>query len=112
GLEALHAMKTIHRDVKPENVLIAADGTVKLADFGLARGLDDENASRATLAGSVVGTADYISPEQALGKPLDQRSDLYAVGIVLFEMLTGELRSEERRVGKECRARWWWEHRG
>jgi predicted Ser/Thr protein kinase len=90
GLTVLHELKTIHRDIKPENVLIAADGTVKLADFGLARVLDDDQ-TRATVAGSVVGTADYLSPEQALGQQLDERTDLYSLGVVLFEMLTGEL---------------------
>ena len=111
GLEALHALKTIHRDIKPENILIASDGTVKLADFGLARGLDDDQ-SRATVAGSVIGTADYLSPEQALGQPLDERTDLYSAGIVLFEMLTGELPfiresslgSMIARIGKRARA--------
>ncbi|MEA2162249.1 MAG: eukaryotic-like serine/threonine-protein kinase [Thermoanaerobaculia bacterium] len=111
GLEALHLLKSIHRDIKPENVLIAADGTVKLADFGLARGLDDEQ-SRATMAGSVIGTADYLSPEQALGHPLDERTDLYSAGVVLFEMLTGELPfvresslgSMIARIGKPARA--------
>jgi tetratricopeptide (TPR) repeat protein len=111
GLEALHELKTIHRDVKPENVLIAADGTVKLADFGLARVLDDDQ-SRATVAGSVIGTADYLSPEQALGQQLDERTDLYSVGVVLFEMVTGELPfvresslgSIIARIGKRARA--------
>ena len=90
GLEALHAKKAIHRDVKPENVMIAADGTVKLGDFGLVRGLDGEE-SHATMIGGFVGTADYVSPEQALGLPADERTDLYATGVLLFEMLTGEL---------------------
>lgn len=111
GLEALHGLKTIHRDVKPENVLLAADGTVKLADFGLARGLDADQ-SRATIDGSVIGTADYLSPEQALGHPLDERTDLYSAGVVLFEMLTGELPfvresslgSMIARIGKRARA--------
>lgn len=111
GLQALHELKTIHRDVKPENVLIAADGTVKLADFGLARGLDDDQ-SRVTVDGSVIGTADYLSPEQALGHQLDERTDLYSLGVVLFEMLTGELPfvresslgSMIARIGKRARA--------
>jgi len=111
GLEALHELKTIHRDVKPENVLIASDGTVKLADFGLARVLDDDQ-SRATVAGSVIGTADYLSPEQALGHQLDERTDLYSLGVVLFELVTGELPfvresslgSMIARIGKRPRA--------
>jgi len=88
GLEALHALGTIHRDVKPENVLLDADGTVKLADFGLARLIDEEGS---TVSGAVVGTTSYVSPEQALGRPVDARSDLYSTGVVLFEMLTGRL---------------------
>jgi tetratricopeptide (TPR) repeat protein/predicted Ser/Thr protein kinase len=90
GLEALHAMKAIHRDIKPENVLIASDGTVKLADFGLARGLDDEQ-SRSITGTAIVGTVEYISPEQALGQQLDPRSDLFSFGVTLYQMLTGQL---------------------
>jgi len=88
GLDALHALGTIHRDVKPENVLLDADGHVKLADFGLARLMDEEGS---TVSGALVGTTKYVSPEQALGRPVDARSDLYATGLVMFEMLTGHL---------------------
>jgi tetratricopeptide (TPR) repeat protein len=89
GLAALHALKIVHRDLKPENVLLDVDGAPKLADFGLARFLDGERGATAT--GAVVGTTDYLSPEQALGRAVDSRGDLYALGVVLFEMLAGRL---------------------
>lgn len=95
GLRALHVLKIVHRDVKPGNVLITADGTVKLADFGLARHLEGEE-TRATQPDSILGTLPYLSPEQALGQEVDIRSDLYSAGVVLFEMLTGKLPHEGR----------------
>jgi serine/threonine-protein kinase len=84
-----HARKAglVHRDVKPENILITSDGRVKVADFGLSRTMAD---SRATQAGVLLGTAHYVAPEQVEGKPSDHRSDIYALGIVLYEMLTGQ----------------------
>ena len=90
GLEVLHALGIVHRDVKPANVLLAEDGSVKLADFGLALHLEGDE-SRATETGGLVGTVEYLSPEQALGRELDQRSDLYSAGVMLYEMLTGAL---------------------
>ncbi|HSN68800.1 MAG TPA: serine/threonine-protein kinase, partial [Thermoanaerobaculia bacterium] len=90
ALEKLHALGVIHRDLKPSNVLIAPDGAVKLADFGLARHWEGDE-SRATQADALVGTVEYLSPEQALGKPLDPRTDLYSFGVLLFEMLTGSV---------------------
>lgn len=90
GLSALHSEGIVHRDVKPGNVILTDAGDVKLADFGLALRLESEE-SRLTHADSVLGTIEYLSPEQALGKEVDARSDLYSFGVVLFEMLTGRL---------------------
>ncbi|MEE9097867.1 Stk1 family PASTA domain-containing Ser/Thr kinase [Pseudarthrobacter phenanthrenivorans] len=84
GLGAAHAAGFIHRDVKPENVLIADDGRIKIGDFGLARAV-----TSSTSTGALLGTLAYISPELVLGKPADARSDVYSVGIMLYEMLTG-----------------------
>jgi serine/threonine-protein kinase len=77
----------VHRDIKPQNVLIDDEGRVKVTDFGIARA----GASDMTETGSVMGTAQYLSPEQAQGRPVDARSDLYSIGIVLYELLTGRL---------------------
>ncbi|HSM50334.1 MAG TPA: serine/threonine-protein kinase, partial [Thermoanaerobaculia bacterium] len=95
GLAALHASGLVHRDVKPSNLLLDADGTVKLADFGLARRFTAEEA-QATSTAALVGTLDYLSPEQALGDELDGRSDLYSLGVVLFELLAGRPLHEGR----------------
>ena len=93
ALASAHAAGILHRDVKPANILIAGDGYAKLADFGLARAIKpaDEEATIAahTRAGVVVGTIAYMSPEQAAGKPLDARSDIFSFGAVLYEALTG-----------------------
>lgn len=87
ALEYAHQREVVHRDIKPSNLMITANGTVKLLDFGIAR----STAKDLTLtgAGLTVGSAHYMSPEQALGKEVDQRSDLYSVGVVLYEMLIG-----------------------
>lgn len=88
ALGAAHAHHVIHRDVKPQNVLIDHEGTAKVTDFGIARTLEEEGL---TADGRVLGTTDYVSPEQALGRPVNGQSDLYSLGVVLYEMLTGEL---------------------
>ncbi len=88
ALGAAHEHHIVHRDVKPHNVLISDEGAVKITDFGIARSLTEEGL---TMAGRVLGTTDYVSPEQALGHPVTGQSDLYSLGVVLFEMLTGEV---------------------
>jgi len=90
ALAAAHAAAVVHRDVKPANILITSTGTVKVCDFGIAR-LQHTAATQASLTGpaAVVGTADYMAPEQAAGDPVDGRADLYALGCVLYAMLTG-----------------------
>ena len=86
GLAAAHAARMVHRDVKPQNVLIDAEGRAKVTDFGIARELE---ADGLTATGRVLGTTDYVSPEQAMGHNVDARSDIYSLGVVLYEMLTG-----------------------
>lgn len=88
ALTAAHAEGIIHRDVKPANILVSEDGSVKLADFGIAKSLSQASAGL-TVAGQVMGTPSYLSPEQASGQPAGPRSDLYALGVVLFEALSG-----------------------
>jgi eukaryotic-like serine/threonine-protein kinase len=101
ALEAAHEKGIIHRDLKPANIKVRADGTVKVLDFGLAKAMDPAGASsadainsptrtgRATQMGMIIGTAAYMAPEQARGKVVDRRTDIWAFGVVLYEMLTG-----------------------
>ncbi|HJQ29320.1 MAG TPA: Stk1 family PASTA domain-containing Ser/Thr kinase, partial [Rubrobacter sp.] len=88
ALRAAHERDVIHRDIKPHNILITASGDVKVTDFGIARAA---SSSAMTRTGHILGTAHYISPEQAMGEPVGPSSDLYSLGVVLYEMLTGEL---------------------
>ncbi len=85
-----HRNGVVHRDVKPGNVLVTADGSVKVADFGIARAISDHSDQNLTKTGSVMGTATYFSPEQARGAPVDPRSDIYSLGCVIYEMTTGQ----------------------
>jgi serine/threonine-protein kinase len=102
ALEAAHEQGIIHRDLKPANIKVRTDGTVKVLDFGLAKAMEPTAGSspnmsmsptlslQATQAGMILGTAAYMSPEQAAGKPVDRRADVWSFGVVLWEMLTGK----------------------
>ena len=88
ALGAAHLQEIVHRDVKPQNVLLGGEGGAKITDFGIARTLTEEGL---TMDGRVLGTTDYVSPEQALGQPVTGQSDVYSLGVVLYEMLTGSV---------------------
>jgi len=88
GLTVAHARKMVHRDIKPQNVLIDAEGRAKLTDFGISRQLEQDGM---TATGRVLGTTDYVAPEQAMGHAVDERSDIYSLGVVLYEMLIGQV---------------------
>jgi Tol biopolymer transport system component/predicted Ser/Thr protein kinase len=91
ALAEAHAQGVIHRDLKPENIVIARDGTAKVMDFGIARCLEPQGTAAATASAlaTIIGTPAYMSPEQAEGKPADHRTDIYSLGLVLYEMFTG-----------------------
>jgi len=91
ALEYAHGQGVVHRDIKAQNVLLSPDGTAKLADFGIARMMEAEGEASLTRTDMLLGSADYLSPEQANGHALDARSDVYSLGIVLFESLTATL---------------------
>ena len=97
ALGAAHRRDIVHRDVKPQNVLVAEDGHLKVTDFGIARAGAETDM---TEAGSMIGTAQYLSPEQARGDEVTAASDCYAVGIVLYEMLTGRVPFDGDRPGR------------
>jgi tRNA A-37 threonylcarbamoyl transferase component Bud32 len=88
ALGAAHAQEIVHRDVKPQNVLLSGEGGAKITDFGIARTLSEEGL---TMDGRVLGTTDYVSPEQALGQAVTGQSDVYSLGVVIYEMLTGSV---------------------
>ena len=113
ALDKAHRQGIVHRDLKPGNVMLTKSG-VKLLDFGLAKAIAPSapagsltalpTQANLTQEGTILGTFQYMAPEQLEGKEADARTDIFALGCVLYEMATG--RSEERRVGKECRSRW------
>lgn len=101
GLEHAHSKGVIHRDIKPQNIIIAPDGSIKVTDFGIAK---LPNAETITMADKAIGSVHYISPEQASGKPVDHRGDLYSLGIILYEMICNRLPFEaDTAVAVACK---------
>ena len=105
ALGAAHDVGVIHRDMKPHNVLMLSTGKVKVLDFGIAQGLEPTAADRATMTGFILGTPDYMSPEQLMAEQLDPRTDLYSTGVVLYQLLTGGLpfRGNDRVAAAQLR---------
>jgi DNA-binding response OmpR family regulator len=106
ALAAAHEVGVVHRDMKPHNVVMLPSGKIKVLDFGIAQGLEQNTPDSATVAGgAILGTPEYMSPEQLLAERLDPRTDLYSVGVMLYELLTGELPfpSEDRIAGARMR---------
>ena len=98
GLEAIHARGTVHRDLKPANVLLGRNGDVKIADFGIAQGATHDGLTR---PGTTIGTPPYVAPEQLLGERVDARGDLFALGVVLYELLAGAPPFREPEEGEK-----------
>jgi len=88
-LDYAHKKKIVHRDIKPSNMILSSEGRVKLTDFGIAR-IEDPTAMQQTQAGEILGTPVYMSPEQAMGTPIDGRADLYSLGVILYELIVGQ----------------------
>ena len=104
GLAAAHDLNVVHRDVKPHNVYLLAGGHVKILDFGIAQGLDPQRPDH-TMTQTVIGTPDYMSPEQLLGQKVDARTDIYSAGVMLYELLTGALPFEGKDSTERITAR-------
>jgi hypothetical protein len=100
ALERAHALEIVHRDLKPHNVMVSASGDVKILDFGIAKMKDSGEPVGLTRTGTVMGTLAYMSPEQAGGEAVDGRSDLYSVGVILYELLTGEAPFKGKTAGE------------